>query len=158
MADDLWPNFEKLPKFRAPAQILREQAELLGEKTGNVIRAEVLPLKVRDEGRLLFGFSLIAPALNNYRLRVLNLGHEVRRLYPAKLTTMLQPPVEGRYPVYELGSESAFVEALKSVLGHETTVHAVQSLWVQSEDFPVGIGDDDEDPFEPAEAALHKSR
>ena len=70
--DDLWPeeiDIEKLPSIITPISILKEQASLLGQKTKNIVEAEV---KSTDAGnsQISVTFNLVAPALNKYRYQL----------------------------------------------------------------------------------------
>ena len=69
--DDLWPDdlMDSLDKVKTPISILREQASLLGTKTGNLIEGKVYTASWEDQKDYPFqyGFYLEAPTLENYR-------------------------------------------------------------------------------------------
>lgn len=87
---DLWPSFPTSgPK--APVTILREQASFLGQKTGNLVEAEVSgeSRNIVDEtrkhpGMFLYDFVIVAPALGGYRYRLFQIAHDVS-LYPVEI-------------------------------------------------------------------------
>ncbi len=43
--NDLWPNDFKIDDIKAPVTLLREQASLLGQKTQNIVEAQVRSLE-----------------------------------------------------------------------------------------------------------------
>jgi len=84
--EDLWPsNLAEEPSDRSPLQILREQAERLGEKTSNVVEAVVAAEPHLDGSTLDIQFSLVAPALGGYEYVLLRARQPVVDLYPVRL-------------------------------------------------------------------------
>jgi hypothetical protein len=74
---DLWPENIGSPEITAPVSILKRQASLLGEKTNNVVEAEVQ--KGNDawwttSEDMIYNFYLVAPALGKYLLWLMMLG------------------------------------------------------------------------------------
>ncbi|MCX7015722.1 MAG: hypothetical protein NTW86_24745, partial [Candidatus Sumerlaeota bacterium] len=81
--EDLWPDKigTELPK--PPVQIVKEQAALLGERTRNVVCAEVLPVETETPYEFSYGFFIVGPALGNYRYRLFSILHDID-LYPVR--------------------------------------------------------------------------
>jgi hypothetical protein len=83
--DDLWPDdlMDSLDKVKTPISILREQASLLGTKTGNLIEGKVYTASWEDQKDYPFqyGFYLEAPTLENYRFTMFYLFYDIE-LYP----------------------------------------------------------------------------
>lgn len=120
---DLWPvDISTLPDLRTPVSILREQASLLGEKTDNLVEAEV-----RSQGdkssQFVHSFFLVAPALDNYRYRLFDVTHKVD-LYPVTISFLNTS--------YQANTEDKFVDALKKTLADERTKKVIQALIAQS--------------------------
>lgn len=84
MSSNLWQvDFEK-PAIQSPAAILQEQSTFLSEKTDKQIVGEVVQDEEYDEtGRFLWMMYLRAPALGNYRFRLLSIEHGAD-FYPLK--------------------------------------------------------------------------
>ena len=82
--DDLWPDDigDNLPK--APVTILRDQASALGQKTKNIVEAEVSILNREFSSNndiFSYAFIIVAPALNVYRYNLFSISHNIQ-LYP----------------------------------------------------------------------------
>jgi hypothetical protein len=80
---DLWGDLPSVEAIRTPFVILKEQAELLQEKTNGLLTVD---LQNSQQG-LSFGFHflIVAPTLNNYRYNLLTLSHGLG-YYPVVLT------------------------------------------------------------------------
>ncbi len=65
----------------SPVAILRAQARPLAEKTKGLLRADIESI-TSDTGRVKHQFDLIAPALGNFRRRVLTATHQKDLVYP----------------------------------------------------------------------------
>ena len=97
---DLWPEVMENTEVRAPVTILKEQAALLGNKTKNLVIAQVskpIDLLVQVEERiknnslgsskgktLYHSFYLVAPALNNYQYELFTIANDIN-LYPVTI-------------------------------------------------------------------------
>jgi len=89
---DLWPENLTTNRIKSPVTILKEQAALLGQKTRNVVQAQVRSIKsaypgyqetpAEEETKLRYEFCILAPALGNYRYKLFTVFHNVD-LYPA---------------------------------------------------------------------------
>jgi hypothetical protein len=58
---------------RTPLSILREQAALLGEKTGNLVEAQVSRDTYGPE--FVLALNLVVPGLDNYTYQILKVRH-----------------------------------------------------------------------------------
>jgi hypothetical protein len=136
--EDLWPSLIDTRQPRVPAAILSEQAALLPQKTNAVLAGEVKPSSGRTESnRLAFVFNIVAPLLNNYRLRLIGIAHGVVALYPVRVAAFLMPGEdEESVKIFEARDEKQFINIIKEILNDSTTISAIQSLWAQSEGFP----------------------
>ena len=70
-------------QIRTPHQILIQQASLLNEATGGVLRGDISIEEAR-RGETMVKFGVCAPTLNNYTVLLLKVRHPVVQ-YPATL-------------------------------------------------------------------------
>lgn len=80
---NLWPDNVSEEKWASPVSLLREQARFLGERTRNLVTAEVGTASVEDE-IFLYHFYIVAPTLNNYHYRLFSIEHNIE-MYPLML-------------------------------------------------------------------------
>jgi hypothetical protein len=119
---DFWPDDLGLGELRTPVALLREQATALGEKTKNVVTAEV---DSDNTGKFfIHKLYLVAPALH-YRYQLLTIQHPIL-FYPMDVTTPTSPWATVK-------SEAEFAEWLKTVLASEGTKKVIRSLIAQSQ-------------------------
>lgn len=119
---DFWPDDIGQPDLRTPVALLREQATALGEKTRNVVTAEV---ESDSEGRdFVHNLYLVAPALH-YRYQLLTIRHPIL-FYPMYVYSSDRIPTEIR-------SEDEFADWLKTVLASDSTKKVIRSLIAQSQ-------------------------
>ena len=104
---------------RTPLSILREQAALLGEKTGNLVEAQ----DSRDTygPEFVLALNLVVPGLDNYTYQILKVRHPVA-LYP----------VTDMSTYKELRDEGAFVEWLRVRLSSPETHRIIGNLLSQA--------------------------
>lgn len=121
---DLWPKAKFETDLVTPVSILRRQAALLGEKTQQLVAAEVIT-NARDNDLTHF-FRLVAPALDNYKYELFRVTHKVDQLYP------LEGYSERNTLGVTLRSQSDFLKWLKEVLSSESTVKRIDSLMAQA--------------------------
>jgi hypothetical protein len=78
--EDLWPeDIGYRGKLAAPSIILKEQGELLGNKTGNIVVGEVRrrkPSTVEEANKLTYRFLISCPSLS-YAYEFFSIMHEV---------------------------------------------------------------------------------
>jgi hypothetical protein len=80
---DLWPGDIEVERVFAPVVILRQQATLLGERTKNLVQAEVVEDELQTNC-FAFYFFLRAPVLGNYRYQLMYVSHDIG-LYPVEI-------------------------------------------------------------------------
>lgn len=121
MSNDLWPDFEA-EQIKNPKSILVEQANFLGEKTKNVLLAEV---KSRGEPtkKIIHSFDIVTPALSNYRFNLFHIRHEI-----------LYYPLEFIYnsKVEYVQTEKELMDKMKYVFNLKSTKDLINSLYSQS--------------------------
>lgn len=122
--DDLWPKEFKIEDQRTPLIILREQATLLGPKTNNIVEAKVQSSS-SSSGLLQVLFDLVAPALNNYRIRLFTVFHPIE-IFPL-LIRVEKPTKEIR-----IEGMDDFVVAVREILSGEETIKIIKALILQS--------------------------
>ena len=117
--EDFWPSdlAEDIPN--SPKDIMQIQAAKLGEKTKNVVVAEI-DTRVASNGEFIHKFIIRAPALGNYKYELFTIYHTIA-LYPVHDETMW--PYENEY---------LFKEFLKDKLTADETVQIVKALISQS--------------------------
>lgn len=154
---DLWPaNITDTTVIDSPLSILREQARLLGEKTKNLVKADVGQGTAENQ-KFVYHFYIIAPTLNNYHYRLFTIEYGVE-IYPliiymdeslgtelnaTKLANRdtLQAMVNSlasyrsevpseRY-IMTVPSQERFVEALRKILNSNRTRQVIGSILAQ---------------------------
>lgn len=116
--EDLWPVNIAESKLVTPVSILREQAELLGEKTKQLVRGEVDTQAVGS--MLVHRFNVVAPTLN-YRYELFTVQHTVK-FYPL---TVKSAQVE------QVANEEEFKARLKTLFADQHTINVVHSILAQ---------------------------
>jgi hypothetical protein len=121
--NDLWSDEIGKIKLRTPVTLLKEQASLLGKKTGNLVEAEVRtsPMGVG----LLQAFVIVVPALFGYSYTLFQILHGPT-LYPA---TVYQGPAQGR----QILNEDELVQYLREVLASPATTRLIAALMAQAQ-------------------------
>jgi hypothetical protein len=120
---DLWPKAKFETDLVTPVSILRGQAALLGEKTRQLVSADVATSAI---GSLVeHSFRLVVPALDNYKYELFRVTHKVDELYP------LIGHFEGK-GIPGLRDQSAFVQWLKEILSSDATLKKIDSLMAQA--------------------------
>lgn len=115
---DLWPDF-RLEKVRSPKSILKEQADLLSQKTNNVLKGDIGSVSQQSETTV--GFSITSPFLNNYRYQLFYVKFNPATLYPVFLDGY-----------GSCNDEADFVQKVKEILSAPTTIKIINSLYSQS--------------------------
>ncbi len=141
MTDDLWPDDLGAVTLRAPVQILRQQASLLGKKTRNVVEAKVHEAQPRltlgaKEG-IAFSFEFSAPALGSYSYRLFSIQHAID-IYPLRMfldddvfRELFADRVHSSVGVL-VRNEDDFVVLLRRILAADKTKAIIRALLAQS--------------------------
>lgn len=117
--NDFWPADIADSNLVTPVTILKEQAALLGEKTRQLVKGEVV---TQTTGSMLVHyFYIVAPTLN-YRFELFNISHGVN-FYPLTLTYL-----NSARPIK---SEAEFKEKLKEIFAAQHTLNVVHSILAQ---------------------------
>lgn len=119
----LWGELPPAANIRTPVSILREQATVLAEATRGVLAGEVAQLQTANNDEFVHVLMIVAPALNNYRYRVLTIAHHVT-LYPVVLH-------DGEATI-ECADEADFITDLEAVLSSQRVHKAIGALLAQS--------------------------
>ena len=151
---DLWPEDIDYTETKAPVSILKEQASLLGNKTKNLLKAEVrlcgsvrnnfldkIKPVLRTEQSFCYTFYFVAPTLNNYRYRLFTILHGVQ-LYPlgididdsdveAEILKTFEGALSPKDTVIA-HSESEFLETLQKILNADKTKQIMKSILAQT--------------------------
>lgn len=140
---DLWPEKIGVVRYKSPVAILREQASLLGQKTRNIVTAEV---SEGDNGGEWFSyfFHIVAPALGNYRYKLLSISHEIS-LYPVEISVedTIFDEIDRRFKAFRentdiqyivSNSEEEFIEVLRAIFGSKKCFQVITALLSQSDE------------------------
>lgn len=138
---DLWPEDvgQVDESLKTPHQILKEQADLLGKKTSNVLLGRV---KTRSLGVILddaekdfsadfsYSFSIVAPTLNNYQFRLFSISYD-HKFYPVRIS--MDPDILseiGDFHNTELtaNNENEFLDILKKIFRANKTNRIIKAL------------------------------
>jgi hypothetical protein len=145
---DLWPEAfldEDHPK--APVAVLKEQASFLGEKTRNLVVAEVKPLLRREftmerlpstpdtepHEEFRYAFYIVAPALQNYTYRLFTIANGIG-LYPVNVYwTKADTEVEIAYNHQVADNQAEFEGILERIFNSQRTLQLIAAILTQSE-------------------------
>jgi len=146
---DLWPDtFVDPSQPKAPVAVLREQASLLGEKTNNLVTAEVKPLgrqigkaqndpfmppDAEPEEEFRYIFYLIAPALDHYRYRLFTIGNNIE-LYPVTLYWSQETEESTKEQVTFAYNQEDLEEMLANIFRAPKTQRVIRAMLLQSEE------------------------
>ena len=113
-------------QVRTPVSYLREQATALREATEGILVGDVRQFDVQSRNpQLGFSLMIVAPALNNYRYRVLSIRQPIV-MYPLMLeSTALDETLE-------IANEEQLVAALERILGSDVIQRVVAALLAQA--------------------------
>jgi hypothetical protein len=83
---DLWRIPEINVDILTPKEILDAQASYFTQKTKGLLRAEVVNIKMDENGFCIYNLDVVAPTIGNLRFNILTLCFDENRPYPAKIT------------------------------------------------------------------------
>jgi hypothetical protein len=121
-AVDLWPADFMEPDEPSPLVILRQQAALLGQKTKNVVTAEVRTSRTKPS-EWSAGFYLVAPVLQ-YQFHLFSVLFDPGTLYPMRFWVDDADT--------EVANEADFRAKLAEVLGSPRTRRIIGNLLAHS--------------------------
>ncbi len=153
---DLWPDIKTTANLKAPVNILREQAALLGNKTQNIVKAKVRSVSsdflkekklikqgddmvhmtiVEDPSGFHYNFFLVSPMLDNYEYAIFSISYSIE-LYPVRIRPdidILKEITQSDRSQWILAdSEAEFLEVLGKIFRAEKTKKIINALLVQS--------------------------
>lgn len=136
---DLWEFNERTLKNSTkelPNSILKEQADMLSEKTGGVIYGTITNMKFTpDEEKVNYNlatvFDVVVPGLDNYRFTLLNLYSRPENDYPIAITvgTSVVEDTLNFDPECECENRQQFIEELKKILSSEEINKKIEILY-----------------------------
>lgn len=129
-ANDLWPDFAPAEGELPPITILKEQASVLGLKLKNLIEAEVETGTADYQRFLRHTLVLIAPVLNFYRYKLLEVEHSATEMYPATIKASSDDPANPTN--INADNQDEFKAALKNVFASAQTKRVIENLLAQS--------------------------
>ena len=133
--EDLWPDdIKAVTKIKAPVAILREQAALLGNKTDNIVTAEVSSYEPSGlkANQFYYVFYMEAPVLGGYRYNLFTISHDIE-LYPVYFTveeSIMKKASDGE--AIKANSEEEFIGILKKIFDSDKTKGVIGAIFTQS--------------------------
>ncbi|MCB0061232.1 MAG: hypothetical protein KDE19_03925 [Caldilineaceae bacterium] len=140
---DLWPEDIATKRVRAPITILREQAALLGQKTGNLVQGDVTSNQHSSKDYFAYRFYIEAPTLDNYSYKLFSIYHHID-FYPLEINTE-QDIVQEVSNELKVGQDEAgeltifvedeeeFIKALGLIFRAEKTMRVITALLSQTD-------------------------
>ncbi|MDE0140816.1 MAG: hypothetical protein OXI80_01865 [Caldilineaceae bacterium] len=127
--ENLWGGLEGIDSVRTPSMILQEQAGLLGKLTNEVLQGKVKrdPLsELREDSNVKMTLYIVAPALQGYSVKILDLDYSYTTAYPVKVTNSLEGSL------WRASSESDLTGILKDILSSQRVTNIVAALIAES--------------------------
>ena len=110
-------------------QSLRSKRGLLGERTQNIVIAEVIRIKKEEMDRLNFGFNLVAPAMSSYRVRLFIMSHGILNFYPVSMvSTIVRKNPKERFTEWHARDQDELLRDLRDIFYNERTVNLIRVL------------------------------
>lgn len=144
---DLWPEID-ISKIneRSPHLILKQQAEILIEKTLGIVEARVLPIDTKtvrkdenfmkikgaEEYRFFYVFTLVAPVLGNYSQPLFVVAYPME-FYPCMIGD-LYGTFADKGQASKVVDEQGLMEVLRQTFASEKTQKILQALISQSKE------------------------
>ena len=128
-AENLWGSLEDIDTVRTPSMILQEQAGLLGLLTNEVLQGKVKrdPLvDLREGSNVKMTLYIVAPALQSYSVKILDLEYSYTTAYPVMVNNSLDGG-ESR-----ARHENELMEILKRILSSHSVTNVITTLIAES--------------------------
>lgn len=129
--NDLWPEFAPAEGEVPPITILKQQASLLGLKLRNLIEADVDTGTTDYQDCLRHSLFLVAPVLNFYRYKLLDVEHPAIQMYPVTIKVSSDDPASSPSEI-KAENEAEFKDALKGIFASDQTKRVIENLLAQS--------------------------
>jgi hypothetical protein len=134
--EDLWPDMNTAA-IVTPASILKTQASALSQKSKGLLQGEVETWT--NQQNIYHRFSLVVPALDNYRYSLLRV-HHLPTLYPVYVDESPLRVIEGESTdwdntarqTYVLQDEASFRGWLRKAFAATETKRILESLLAQA--------------------------
>lgn len=127
--ENLWPDFDEMPKVLTPGTILKEQAQALGGKFQNKITGNIV--RHRGGESFEYTFRLECPPLG-YAYRLFKATYELTSLYPVTVIVAGDIAEElcntKEESVIEAANEEEFKVVLSRIFSSKKTKHLIQAL------------------------------
>lgn len=144
---DLWPEIDvDQINERSPHLILKQQAEILTEKTSGIVEARVvsfdtevvhadekfMKIKGAEEYRFFYVFNIVAPILGNYSQSLFVIAYPME-FYPCIIADLFGTfATKGQSST--VVNEQGLMEILRQIFASERTQRILQSLISQSKE------------------------
>jgi hypothetical protein len=140
MADDLWGfeshEFEQ-EKNDMPEYILKEQINLLGKKTNNLLYGRTQVFNVKTENidyEFATIFDVTVPRLDNYSKTLFILYSNAESIYPVAISVgkSYGEDYENFRPEYICNDKAEFETAISNILSSQQVVKIIQALYTKA--------------------------
>jgi hypothetical protein len=128
-AKDLWGEIEYLLDIKAPTEILREQAQLLGKKTKGQLIGKISKHPLTKDESFFYDFFINAPSLDNYSYKLFTIKHGME-LYPVSILT--SGFENGGGSGKECKDPGSFESKLELIFSSEKTRGVIKQLLAQT--------------------------
>jgi hypothetical protein len=127
--ENLWPDFDEMPKISTPGTILKEQARALGARFHNKIVGDLNV--IRNPGLFMYSFRLECPLLG-YRYLLFKAEYGLIDFYPIKVTVVGDIAEElsdtREESVIEAPNEKEFKAILSRIFSAKKIKHVINAL------------------------------
>ena len=131
---DLWPD-DISTDVLTPLAIMRAQSPGLSRRTKGLLEADIN--SVEKDKEVVHNFDLTAPALSNFRERILFVTHERNRVYPAKIEAACFMRKQGPSTVCRAMSQDEFLTLISEVIRSPDVRSTIESLIAQSNELSI---------------------
>jgi hypothetical protein len=118
--DDLWGDLPEVESLRTPLVILKEQAEVLKEKTEGLLVGEIIQKQTGIN--FIYDLSIVAPTLNNYVYKLLTVVHGIG-FYPARIIDQQSQGVQKK-----CSNEEEYKQGLREILSSNNNRAVISKL------------------------------
>lgn len=118
--EDLWGEMPEIESLKTPLLILKEQSEILQEKTKGMLVGQIT---LKQSGTtFMYVFSIVAPTLNNYTYQLLSVRHDLG-FYPITLWD-----AQNNGTAIQCSNEDEYKKGLSSIFSTEKNRTAISKL------------------------------
>ena len=138
--EDLWGELPDPASLEIPEDVLEQQVQLLTRKTMGNLVGEVRRIESSryqsghvdaNEAWLTWALEVRVPRIDNFRLRILEVTHDLMMIYPVYVNTKMGRDYSSDI---ECTDRDTFREALKAIFRHQETQTALRSLMAHAMD------------------------